>query len=184
MPKSDRLIVAVPVNPATTALLRIWSGAMRLNVTLSVTGFVTPSIVRLPMTSADLAPVVFTSVLLKVIVGNFSTLKKPADCRSLSRAASPVSTLAVPIVTVTLLLAGALSSSRRWPLILLEVPVIVEKPRWLIVKIVCVCIGSTAKESAAKAEAGIATVARSAVANSDFERCFIVVIFGLRDRKS
>ena len=70
-------------------------------VTGRVTSLVTPCMVRVPVTSYLFWPLATIFVLLKVISGNFSTSKKSAERRCLSRPSSLVSMLVVLIVNST-----------------------------------------------------------------------------------
>ena len=85
---------------------------------MSVTGFVTPRIVRSPVDLVRVLAGRLHRVLLNVIVGLFATSKKSAERRCSSRLGSFVSMLAAWIVKSTVVAAGlALSTwiGRRSP---------------------------------------------------------------------
>src|SRR5215203_1319265 len=98
-PKSLRLIVTEVEKPAWT--LPRWSLIWPEYVTGSVTYLLTPCMVNVPVTSNVFSPVDLTDLLLKVISGNFSTSKKSAERRCLSRSGWLVSMLAALILKST-----------------------------------------------------------------------------------
>ena len=74
MPQSERLIVVVASAPHIGFRLSGFSMQAKLS-TLSVTGLVTPSIVKSPTTSTTRSPSKRTLLERKVSVGELATLK-------------------------------------------------------------------------------------------------------------
>ena len=103
-PKSLRLSLPVTSKPV------FWPPRPSLvkpfAVTVSVTGFVTPRIVRSPVTSYASLPFAAIFVDLNVISGNFAVSKKSAELRCLSRFGTPVSMLVASIFRSTELSSG------------------------------------------------------------------------------
>src|SRR6185503_15600256 len=106
-PKSLRLSLVRAVTPRT--VLPVGKRSTPLIVKGSAISFETPRMVKVP---CAIKPLPFFSIreLLKVISGFFSTSKKSAVRRCLSRGSIPVSTLADLITAVTDDLVTSLSS--------------------------------------------------------------------------
>jgi hypothetical protein len=81
------------------------------SVTGSTIDFVTPCIVKSPVTSQLSLPLALIDVLLKVIVGWLATSKKSAERRCWSRRCSLVSMLVAWIVNSTVELSGLARST-------------------------------------------------------------------------
>src|ERR1017187_7840306 len=90
MPKSERLIVAV-TSPAQRGFLFIGLVAHWKPLTVTVSGLVTPSRVNWPSAATTLLPSKTSLSDLKVMVGYFSTLKKPSSDTWVFQAAKPMS---------------------------------------------------------------------------------------------
>src|SRR5689334_1572920 len=140
IPNSLRLTVAVALPPQVGFLLIGLTAQLKL-VTVKLTGLVTPCSVRSPSAPARLLPLYFSFVDLKVIVGYLATSKKSGLRKCSSRFACPVVTVVTSTVA-SMLPALPEGSSTILPLVALNVPRMLEKPRWLISKPGKVCAGS------------------------------------------
>ena len=108
-PKSFRLSVTAVSRP----IFSLPKGSLPSpsSVTGSVTDFVTPRMVRSPVTRKLSLPLALTDVLLKLIVGLFATSKKSAERRCSSRRGSFVSMLFAWIVNSTVEFSGLARST-------------------------------------------------------------------------
>ena len=128
IPKSLRFSFAVAVNPAS----RLPSQGFLpwpLKVTSSVTGFVTPAMVRSPAIEPCLSPDLVNLVPTKLISGNSVALNQSAPWISLSRWALFVEMLDTLTLACSLLASGAPLSKVNSPENSLATPMTLEKPR-------------------------------------------------------
>ena len=102
------------------------------SVVSSTTSLVTPFRVRSPVISAVVSPVTSMPVDLKVTSGAApSAPKKSGDRKCSSRPAKPVISEATGNVASTEDAAGSSASNMIVPVMSPNMPVVVEKPRWL-----------------------------------------------------
>ena len=121
------------MKPATTlpGFMPGWVPALVMG---KVMRLVTPRRVKSPVTSSLPLATSFTEVLLKVMVGYFSTSKKSAPFRCLSRPSLSVFTLAASMLTSTLDLLTSAGSTLMVPLNLVKRPLVLAS-RWRILKL-------------------------------------------------
>src|SRR5215469_1018200 len=107
-------------------------------ITFSVTGFVSPLIVRSPVRRKRSSPDFSTLVLLKVIVGYLSTSRKLDDRRSLSRCSLWVRMLAVLMLTSMFERSGSsgrtspvTETSAKWPRTVIIPRCLAENSTWV-----------------------------------------------------
>ncbi len=110
-------------------------------MTASVTGLVTPCIVRSPVTDVRVSPSNTSWSDLNVIVGYLATSKKSSFFRWASSLGTGVDSEVASIVMSTEPDFFAMSRTMV-PSVLSKPPRVVEKPRWLISNIGYVCVGS------------------------------------------
>ena len=139
IPKSSRSI-SVRAETASFSLPH-GSLAMPSSSTSTVTGLVTPLMVRSPVTVKSVPLPETTFALAKVMVGYFSISRKSPERRWVSRSATPVSMDAVCIV------ASAVEDARSAPTVIEPVnsanwPRTLVTIRWRATKPIRVCAGS------------------------------------------
>src|SRR5262245_28033603 len=84
-------------------------------VTAKVTGFVTPCIVKSPVTEYEVALDLLTLVETKMMAGYLATSKKSGLLRCVSRSSTPVVIMLTSMAALILELAGVVSSSMTVP---------------------------------------------------------------------
>ena len=126
--KSLRLILVEADTPRTVMPNGDLAGALSA-VALSVTGLVTPLMVRSPSILRP-SPSLLTDLDLKVSLGNLATSKKSGDLRWSSRLVSRVSMEAASISTVIEDLVTSLSSTVSVPLAVLKRPLVLDTIMW------------------------------------------------------
>src|SRR5579875_1806017 len=128
IPKSERLIIPRAENP-TSSFLSSGLVPTLLSVTSRLTGRVTPSSVRSPITVPLLSSFLMYFLPTKVMVGNSATLNQSAPLRSLLRWAFWVSRLAVLMVTETALALIFFGSKLILPEKSVKRPTMLAKPK-------------------------------------------------------
>src|SRR5271155_4393312 len=149
-PKSWRLILAVAEVPIRRLPHGSFIGAEGTSASRT-TSFVTPCIVRSPVTFSFPSPAPSTFFETKVMVGYFCTSRKFGLRRSLSRMSTRVSTEVASIVAWIEDLPGLAGSYFTVPLTLVNAPRTVETPRCRTENCADECGGSSCHVSCAAA---------------------------------
>ena len=175
MPQSLRSSLPVAITPLT---VRPYGSLIEADgpSTIRTTGFVTPCMVRSPVTLNLLLAAFSILVDLKVSAGNLAASKKSGDFRWVSRLASRVSMEAVSMLTSTVDLVASFSSSSTVPLTFWNWPLTVVTIMWRTLNSTVECGGSIS-HVLARAKAGDRTNRLAVVANS---LCGLMLISSVR----
>ena len=137
-------------------------------VTSSTAGLLTPWMVSSPLTFRLSASTRSTLRLLKVATGNRAASKKSGLCRCSSSAPTPVSMLAIGMVTSIDERVGSTGSNWKLPSTLSKRPVMLLKPKWFQLNSTWVWLGS---RSYLAGSAWATPIANSSAATREAVRC-------------